>query len=76
MTFEEAKKRKEELNDINTVHSNVLQGFEKNAMGLVSDETRATPEWQQAQKDFNQSFAELRKFNAWFVKEFKRKRSR
>lgn len=73
MTFEEANIKKQEINSINEEHSKVLQQFETNNLGLVTDDIRATQEWKQAKRDFEHSFAELRKFNAWFVKEFRKK---
>lgn len=74
MSFEEAKIRKQELNNMVDMHSKALQQFEVNSMGLVPDDVRATPEYQKAQQDFNRSFAELRNFNTWFVKEFRKKK--
>lgn len=74
MNFEEAKAHKEELDSINRKHSEVLQQFETNSIGLVPDNIRTTPEWKQAKQDFDHSFSELRKFNTWFVKEFRKKR--
>lgn len=74
MNFEEAKIKKQELNSINEEHSRKLQQFESNSLGLVSDEIRETEEWKQAKQDFNNSFSELRAFNAWFVKEFRKKK--
>lgn len=76
MNLEEAKAHKKELDGINRKHSEILQQFETNGMGLVPDNIRATPEWQKAKQDFDRSFAELRKFNAWFVKEFRKKKTR
>lgn len=74
MNFEEAKAYKQELDSINRTHSEILQQFETNSMGLVPDNIRATPEWKKAKQDYDSSFAELRKFNAWFVKEFRKKK--
>jgi hypothetical protein len=74
MNLEEAKAHKKELDSINRKHSEILQQFEVNGMGLVPDNIRATPEWKQAKQDFDRSFSELRKFNQWFVKEFRKKR--
>lgn len=74
MNLEEANAHKKELEKINRKHSEALQQFKTNSMGLVPDHIRATPEYQQAKQDFDRSFAELRNFNAWFVKEFRKKR--
>ncbi|PLS18937.1 hypothetical protein CVD28_00625 [Bacillus sp. M6-12] len=74
MNLEEAKAHKKELDLINQKHSKILQQFETNGMGLVPDNIRATPEWKKAKQEYDHSFAELRKFNSWFVKEFRKKR--
>lgn len=76
MTYEEAQVRKKELNDKVDVASKRLQWFETNAVGLVPDNVRDTPEWKQANDEFNKSFAELREFNAWYVKTFMKKGKR
>lgn len=41
-------------------------------MGMTPDHVKAVPEWQQAKKDFDQAFAQLRNFNGWYVKTFKK----
>jgi len=76
MNFEEAKAHKQELDRINSKHSEILQQFETNGIGLVPDHIRATDDYQQAKRNFDRSFAELRNFNAWFVKEFRKKKRR
>lgn len=75
MTREEAEIRKKELNDECDVASENLQRFERNAMGLVPDHVRATQDYQDADKRFKVAFSNLREFNAWYVKEFRRKRT-
>lgn len=74
MNYEEAKAHKQELDAINRKHSEILQQFETNDFGLVPDNIRATQEWKQAKQDYDKSFVELRKFNAWFMKEFRKKK--
>jgi hypothetical protein len=41
-------------------------------MGLVPDRIRETPEYQTVKKAVDKNFAELRNFNGWFVKTFKK----
>jgi hypothetical protein len=72
MTFEEAKSYKQKLEEINNRHSAHLNTFERNALGMTPDHIRATSEWKQAKFEFDQSFTELRKFNAHYVKKFKK----
>lgn len=74
MNYEEAKAHKQVLDAINRKHSEILQQFETNGIGLVPDNIRATEEWKQAKHDYDNSFAELREFNAWFVKEYRKKK--
>lgn len=73
MTYEEAKAHAQKLEEKNRIDSDKLRVFEKdrNAMG-TPDHIRALPEWKDAKKSFNLSFAELRKFNQWYVKTFKK----
>lgn len=72
MTFEEAKTYKQELEKKNDIDSNLLQTFEKNELGMTPDHIRELPEWKKAKQTFEQSFAELRNFNKWFMKKFKK----
>jgi hypothetical protein len=53
---------------------NNLKTFNKYriAMGIVPDHIRETPEYQTAKKAVDKNFAELRNFNQWFVKTFKK----
>lgn len=73
MNREEAEAYKVEINALVDKHSKRLQQFETNQIGLVPDHIRATEEWKQANQDFNRSFAELRRFNSWYVKTFMKK---
>lgn len=76
MNYEEALLRKKELNEKCDEYSKKLNSFEKYDNGLTPDHIRALPEFQQAKQGFDLAFAELRSFNAWFVKTYKRKRKR
>ena len=44
--------------------SDKLNSFPKCYGGLVSDESRSDPEYQQAKKAYNSAFSEYRKFNS------------
>lgn len=72
MNYQEAKLHSEELNKICDTWGDKLNSFEKGEMGLTPDNIKALPEWQQAKKEFDKSFAELRKFNSYLVKTFKK----
>lgn len=74
MTFEEAKVISKQLNDKVDADSKALKQFDqyRNSMGLVPDHIRETPEYQTLKNEFNKSFAQLRNFNGWYVKQFKK----
>ena len=76
MTYEEAKAYADELMEINKIDSDNLKIFEeiygKDSMGLLPDHVRVLPEYKEAKRTFDKSFAELRNFNAWFTKIFKK----
>jgi hypothetical protein len=72
MTFEEAKTHQQKLDEKCSIDSAKLNTFPKNEIGLTPDLVRETPDFQQAKKAFEKSFAELRNFNKWYSKEFKK----
>lgn len=72
MNYEEAKLYGLQLEELNDIHSKVLNSFEKGIMGITPDYVRETPEYKKAEKDFYKSFAELRNFNSWFLKTYKK----
>jgi hypothetical protein len=72
VTYEEAKTYKKKLEDKNNVDSNRLQKFEKNDIGLVPDHIKNSLEFQTAKIEFDKSFSELKNFNTWFIKTFKK----
>lgn len=55
-----------------SITSKALQKFPRGAMGLTPDDVKATPEWKAAKKAFDDAFNKLRKFNAVFVKKYKK----
>lgn len=72
MTYEEAKLHIKELEKVNDYYSNKLNSFEKGEMGLTPKHVKESPEWQEAKTGFDKTFAELRNFNAYFIKTFKK----
>jgi hypothetical protein len=48
----------------------MLDEFPKTALGLTTDEAKATPRYKYAREGFNIAFTRLRNFNARFVKTF------
>lgn len=74
MTYEEAKACKQVLENKNNNDSDNLKKFDeyRNTIGIVPDHIREIPEYQALKKTFDQSFAELRNFNGWYVKTFKK----
>jgi hypothetical protein len=48
-----------------------LKAFPKGPMNLTTDAARATPRYRVARDGYNNAFAALRNFNAYFVKAFR-----
>ena len=75
MNYLDAKIYKEALYAKNDKASEELQAFDKlgkSEMGMTPDHIKAMPEWKAAKRAFDVSFAELRAFNGWFMKTFKK----
>lgn len=76
MNFEEAKLQSEKLNSAHNKAATALKDYQASlghSVGNpVSDSIRALPEWQKLRKASDKAFGELRAFNAWYVKEFKK----
>lgn len=72
MNYQEAKLHSEELNKVCDIWGAKLDSFEKGEMGLTPNHVRALPEYQEANREFKKAFAELRKFNSYLVKTFKK----
>lgn len=53
------------------VTSAVMKAFPRNAMGLTPDDVKASDTYKAAKKSFDMAFANLRSFNAVFVKKYK-----
>lgn len=75
MNYLDAKTYKEALYAKNDKASEELQAFDKlgkSEMGMTPDYVKAMPEWKAAKRAYDVSFAELRAFNGWFMKVFKK----
>ena len=72
MTYSEAK-RSRDWHEANVRATNlVLDHFAKGALGLTPDEIKNTTAWREAKADYDCRFSQLRAFNQWFVKKYKR----
>lgn len=75
MNYLDAKTYKQALYTKNDKASEALKEFDKygkSSMGMTPEHVKARPEWQAAKHAYDVSFAELRAFNQWFVKTFKK----
>jgi hypothetical protein len=73
--FDTAKQSKIVLENALDVADKALKAFDqygKSAFGMTPDHVKAMPEWQQAKREFDRVFAELRNFNGWYMKTFKK----
>jgi hypothetical protein len=74
MNYQEAKLYRDEMEKRHKIDSDNLKTFDKYkiSMGIVPDHIRETPEYQIVSKAVDKNFAELRNFNKWYVKTFKK----
>lgn len=73
MTYKDAKAYKQELEEKNDTASKQLNQLSvKNSMGLVPEHVRSSAEWKEAKKKYEVTFSELRIFNDWFLKTYKK----
>lgn len=75
MNYQDAKIIKDQLYatmDTTSDELNRLCAPHKGAMGLTSDAYRATVEYQEAKRAFDVSFQQVRNFNEWFSRTFKK----
>ena len=73
--FRAAKQGKAILENALDAADKALKAFDKygkNQMGMTPEHVKEMPEWQQAKKEYDKAFAELRNFNGWYVKTFKK----
>lgn len=72
MTYEMYKQAAAQLDARVSATSAALKKFPRGVMGLTPDAVKATPEWQQAKRAYSLAFEQSRKFNAFFVKNYKK----
>ena len=77
MTYEKAKETKDFLTKINDEHSQALRKFlelgeDEVLKGLPKKEIRESKEYQECVAKFNSSFKQLKEYNKWFLKNFKK----
>lgn len=72
-TFDEAKARAEELWQADKDAGRALKAMSGGgAFGLTPDQVKATPEWRQAKAAHESARANLRDYNDWYTKTFKK----
>lgn len=74
-TYQIAKQSKIVLENALDNADKTLKSFDsygKTSIGLTPDSVKAMPEWRQAKAAFDRAFAELRAFNGWYMKTFKK----
>jgi hypothetical protein len=74
MEFLEAKAKADALWKAHEDAAAPLDRFARGPMGLTPDAVRSSPEWKAAYAAERKAFAELRAYNAWYVKAFKKER--
>lgn len=70
MTYEEAKRLRDEIEEEGRKVGAILNAFPKGPMNLTPDDVKATPEWRHAKDRSAALFRKLRRFNTWFVKAY------
>ena len=75
MNYTQAKARADALNAAHVAACEPMAAFPKGAMGMTPDAVRNTTEWRNAYAAERRAFAELRAFNAWYVKAFRAERN-
>jgi hypothetical protein len=76
VNYEEAKAHKQKLNEEVDKYSKILNSFEKGVMGLTPDHIRESAEYKEADSSFKIAFSNLRNFNEWYIKEFRKKKGK
>jgi hypothetical protein len=76
MTFDEARLRADELWEKSSATGKALDDFtsrfEKGPLNLTPDHVKALPEYQKLKAEADVAFAQLRNYNAWYTKKFKK----
>lgn len=73
MNYEEAKIIKSELETNVNIHSEIIEKFKTNDIGLVSNDIRISKEYQEANYNYEVAFKKLQEFNKYFIKTFKKR---
>jgi len=72
----EWKGESDKLNKSVTKLSDILQKFQKNSSGQISDEIKNSDEFKKAKKEYNLEFKKLQNFNKSTPKDFLRQASK
>lgn len=76
MNFEEAKIKKNELETLCQKASDVLKNInhnnEKTSLGLTPDHIKTSSAFKEAKIEYDKHFKNLREFNSYYVKAFKK----
>lgn len=75
MTYEEAKKLADDLNNLLTATGRELDVFPRSSMGLVTDEAKASTEFKAAYAKYQSLFKKVREFNTFYCKQFKKEKA-
>lgn len=75
-TFDEARRRADELwenhSKIGKALDDFVNQYERGPMNLTPDYVRALPEYKRLKGECDVAFAQLRNYNAWYTKKFKK----
>jgi len=72
LTYTEAKAKCDAIEARMKTASDALRRFPRGPMGLTPDAVKFSPEYRAAKLAVDRTFAELRAFNTWFVRQFKK----
>ena len=70
MTFEEALKLREQIEEKVNLKSKVLKSYPKNDMGMVIESIRQTEEYKKDKNEFQEAFSRLQRINKIITKDF------
>jgi hypothetical protein len=68
--YADARAKRDALELTVSMHSATLKAFPKGPMGLTPDDIKFGPAYRTAKAAYDRAFAELRDFNAEFVKQY------
>jgi hypothetical protein len=71
--YTQAKERRDELEaEVSQIGKKLKALSGGGAFNLTPDSTQDTPEWQKAKREYDDAFAALQRFNAVFVRRFRK----